>query len=85
MKFRLLCASTYDAESIIGKYPLIRKYNPKVYYTCSCREARIMITVNKDQLLAFYKDVGKPIIIDASDDPEDHNMLTLTIYDDWIE
>lgn len=85
MKYGLYCASCiWNRKDIVDKYPVIKKYKLEIDYPYPNRNlARLMIEV--DNVLEFYKDVGQPIIIDQDKEPDNEIIMTITIYDDWIE
>ena len=84
MRYVLRCASVWENEKIIDKYPVIEKYNPVNDYPYNNKEtSRVIIEV--DDLVKFCYDVDNDIIIGKAFLDADKGMLYLTIYDDYIE
>lgn len=84
MRYALKCASVHwDDKTILDKYPIIQKYNPVLDHPYPNKNVE-RVTIDVDDLIDFYYDIGYPIILE-NDDMDDEKMLCLTIYDDYIE
>lgn len=84
MRYALKCASVYWGDkTILDKYPIIQKYNPVLDHPYPNKDVK-RVTIEVDDLIDFYYDIGHPIILE-NDDMDDEKMLCLTIYDDYIE
>lgn len=84
MKYGLYCALVWNREDIIGKYPVIKKYKPEIDYP-DPNNNTARLTVEIDDILEFYKDVERAIIIERDTGKFDKGNMAITIYDDWIE
>ena len=81
MRYVLTCASVWENDKIVDKYPVIEKYNPVIDYPYSNpNAARLVIEV--DDLIRFYDDVKQEVII-TIDDISDEDMYCLRIHDGY--
>lgn len=84
MRYGLYCASVWDRKDIVDKYPVVKKYKPKIDYPYPNSNAA-RLTVEIDDIVEFYKDIERAIIIDQDTGKFDEGNIMITIYDDWIE
>lgn len=84
MKYVLTCASVWENDKIIDKYPIIKKYNPVIDYPYNNKESP-RVTIEVDDLVKFCYDIDNDIIIGKAYLDADKGMLHLTIYDDYLE
>ena len=88
MKYVLTCASVWENDKIVDKYPIIKKYNPVIDYPYNDEEdpeEYPRVTIEVDDLVKFCYDIDKDIVIGKAYLDADKGMLRLTIYDDYLE
>lgn len=84
MKYVLYTTSMRYGKEIIKEYPIINKYNPIIDHPYQNQQAERLI-IDVDDLLQFYHDIGKDIIIGEDINNVDDSgtrMYYLEIHDD---
>lgn len=84
MRYRLNCTSTWRSEDIISKYPVLKNYNPVVDYPYPNPQAD-RLTIEVDNLIKFYEDIGVEEIIIGKDSCSKDESYSIEIYDDYRE
>lgn len=86
MRFAIERAFYHEPDEIISKYPILKKYDPKIDFPYKNEEVP-RLTVEIPDLVEFRKSIGQDIILedDYTKDNMLDNILQVLIYDDYIE
>ena len=82
MRYRINCTSKSGSKDTLDTYPKLKEYNPVIDYPYPNPKAD-RLTVEVDDLIKLYEDIGVNEIIISKDYCSKDKLYSIEIYDDY--